>query len=109
MSSAFTPDSMHTRLLLATRDNLVNIDILTDNGRIFAAELKGHSFEHFTCLLHDFLPNKCGAGEANLSRDRMRSKPRSQSIISREALYDVSKKDVLRKFTEPEVTRRYEW
>lgn len=49
---------MRTRLPLATRDNLVNIDILTDNGRIFAPELKGHLFEHLTCLLYDFLPNK---------------------------------------------------
>jgi hypothetical protein len=54
----FTTDSMRTRLPLATRDNLVNIDILTDNGRIFAPELKGHLFEHLTCLLYDFLPNK---------------------------------------------------
>jgi hypothetical protein len=58
---------MHTRLLLATRDNLVNVDNLTDKGRIFAARLKGHSLEHFTCLLHHFLPNQCGAGEVNLS------------------------------------------
>jgi hypothetical protein len=41
------------------RGNLINIDILTDNGRIFATELKDHSLER--------LPNKCGAGEANLS------------------------------------------
>jgi hypothetical protein len=66
---------MHTRLLLATRGNLVNIDILIDNSRIFVAELKGQPFEHLTCLLHDFLPNQCGADEANLSRDRMRSEP----------------------------------
>ena len=58
ISSASTTDSMHTHLLLATRDNLVNIDIPTDNGRIFAPELKGHLFEHLTCLLYDFLPNK---------------------------------------------------
>ena len=72
ISSASTTDSMHTRLLLATRSNLVDIDILIDNGPIFATELKGHSLEHLTCLLHHFLRNKCGAGEANLSRDIMR-------------------------------------
>ena len=52
-----------------------DVNVLADDGRVFATEFKGYAFEGLAGGLHDFLSCMGRASEADFGRSRMSGQP----------------------------------